>query len=207
MVKLLGPACSLNAAGSIADSVVFSSWKGRTYIRKHVKPSNPKSAAQTGFRAAFSYLSKQWQNLSAANQATYDALAAELNVSPFNAYLSFNQSRWRRFAAPSKETPATEIGTLPVAVNTSATWIQSQVEFKWQVIAAQDAWGIAIFRDTATPVVTAPSNLVHIALAGAPGFHTWLDDPPAVTTYYYNSRFFTDDGVLGPEENEQTATP
>lgn len=45
----------------LGENVVFSMWKGRPYMRSFVKPSNPKSLAQTANRLHMTYLVGFWQ--------------------------------------------------------------------------------------------------------------------------------------------------
>lgn len=45
----------------LGENVVFSMWKGRPYMRSYVKPSNPKSLAQTANRLHMKYLVGVWQ--------------------------------------------------------------------------------------------------------------------------------------------------
>jgi len=44
VVRVTGPLYSQDASGTIGKAIVFSKWKGRNYVRKHVKPANPQSA-------------------------------------------------------------------------------------------------------------------------------------------------------------------
>ena len=46
MAKVTGPLMSMSASGKIADSIVFSIWKGTAYVRQWLKPANPQSADQ-----------------------------------------------------------------------------------------------------------------------------------------------------------------
>ena len=113
MVKLNGPMMSMDASGTIGDTITFSKWKGRSYARQRVIPSNPQTGPQTGIRAMMKFLSQQWKGLTAPNKATWVITAAQTAISPFNAYCAFNVNRWRSFKGPSKETPADE--TAPAA--------------------------------------------------------------------------------------------
>lgn len=51
MAKVKGPLMSLSASGSVADTIVFSIWKGRPYVRELVTPSNPQTANQAAVRS------------------------------------------------------------------------------------------------------------------------------------------------------------
>ena len=46
MAKVTGGLLSLSSSGSIADTLTFSKWKGRPYVRQRVVPANPQSTAQ-----------------------------------------------------------------------------------------------------------------------------------------------------------------
>lgn len=46
MAKVTGPLMSMTASGKLADSVVFSVWKGVAYVRQYVIPANPQSEGQ-----------------------------------------------------------------------------------------------------------------------------------------------------------------
>lgn len=58
MAKVTGPLLSLDASGSVADTMTFSKWKGRNYVRQRVTPSNPKTADQLAVRSILGTLAK-----------------------------------------------------------------------------------------------------------------------------------------------------
>lgn len=47
MAKVAGPLFSLRAAGALAKTLVYFSWKGLKVVRSYAIPSNPKTTAQT----------------------------------------------------------------------------------------------------------------------------------------------------------------
>lgn len=63
MARLTAPLLSLGASGSIANSLVFATWKGIPYARVHVIPANPKSAKQQEVRGIFSTLAEMWKRM------------------------------------------------------------------------------------------------------------------------------------------------
>lgn len=75
MPKTTAPLLSFDARGQIAKTQVYSSWRGRSYVRRYVIPSNPQSAEQTVTRNAFSFL-----------QAVYK-LAPPLATAPWETYI------------------------------------------------------------------------------------------------------------------------
>ncbi len=61
MAKPTAPLLSFGASGTLAKTMVYSRWKGRPYVRRHVIPANPKSTAQTSTRDAFSSANSIWK--------------------------------------------------------------------------------------------------------------------------------------------------
>ncbi|MEM2073716.1 MAG: hypothetical protein QXO33_04120 [Nitrososphaeria archaeon] len=57
---------------ALGESVVFSRWKGRQYIRSWVKPANPRTLKQMANRDVLKNLVKRWQ----AIKSDLDAVAA-----------------------------------------------------------------------------------------------------------------------------------
>lgn len=208
MTKVFGPALSLDASGTIGNAITFSKWKGRNYIRERVIPSNPKSGLQTGFRSVFKFLAQNWAALTAPEKATWNDLADAAVISNFNAYVGANQERWRRFVGITQDTPATEVGTVCDFVGGSApaaTGGVASVTIDTTTGVINQNWGLLIFKGS-TGFSTALSNCVAAILADVTiTAYTWLDSPLAAATYYYNTRLFTDDGVLGPELGEISA--
>lgn len=56
MAKVYGPAMSFDARGKLANSIVFSDWKGIGYARKYTIPKNPRTTAQVTQRGLFSWV-------------------------------------------------------------------------------------------------------------------------------------------------------
>lgn len=206
MVKVLGPAFSMDASGSLAGALVFSKWKGRNYIRQLVTPANPKSGGQVGMRAAFKFLTQQWASLSAPNQATWEDRADDMVASAFNAYLSYNQKRWRNFKGMSKDDPAIDtadgstLGVLSVAAS------ERSITVTQAVTVAGNAWGICIFRSPTTTFDTAWNNLIAIEPVDGTEDVVHVDSPLDPGDYYYDTRPLIDDGLLGAETGEETDT-
>lgn len=208
MTKVFAPALSLDASGTIGDAITFSKWKGRNYIRERVIPANPRSGLQVGFRSMFAFLAQNWAALTPTEKATWNDLADAAVISTFNAYMAKNQNRWRRFTSPTQDTPATEVGTVCDFVGGStpgATGGVSSVVIDMTTGVINENWGLMIFK-AGTGFSTALSNCVAVILGDVTiTAYSWLDSPLAAATYYYNTRLFTDDGVLGPELGEISA--
>lgn len=87
MAKVKGPLFSFEASGSLKDTIVYSQWKGRNYVRTHTIPFNPQTTTQVNVRAAWTLLVAQWQGEAPATQVIWDDYAKEFNVSGFNWYV------------------------------------------------------------------------------------------------------------------------
>ncbi len=208
MTKVFAPALSLDASGTIGNAIVFSKWKGRNYIRERVIPANPRSGLQVGFRSVFAFLAQNWAAIGASEKASWNDLADASVISNFNAYMAANQRRWRRFVGVTQETPAAEVGTVCDFVGGStpaATGGVSSIVIDLTTGVINDNWGVLIFKG-GTGFTTALSNCVAAILADTTiTAYSWLDSPLSAATYYYNTRLFTLDGVLGPELGEISA--
>lgn len=204
MVKVAGPAMSLSASGSLAGTLVFSTWKGRPYVRNLVRPSNPKSGGQVGVRSMFKFLSQSWAGIALPSRSTWETRADQAIVSTFNAYMGYNQARWRDFLAPATEDPAADTDTpATIGVVAVAAGIRSAT-LTIPVTAAADGWGVMAFRSTTSSFTTAFDNLIGVGLINGTNDVVIIDTPLEPDTYYYNFRDFTLDGQLQAEIGEET---
>lgn len=202
MVKVYGPLFSIGATGTLAKAVTFSTWKGRAYVRQRVIPANPQSGPQTGMRAMLSFLSKQWTNLSAAEKTDWTDRAAATVISTFNAYVSYNQTRWRSYLNPSKLDPADETGTQPTAPTTTPAGGIRQIQLSIVDGANAPDWAYVIHRSATTGFTPAYSNVVAVVEWDSGGTTLYVDTPLAVGTYYYRIYGTLDTGAKGLVEAE-----
>ena len=208
MATVKGPLFSIGASGSIGGAIVYSTWKGRPYVRQHAVPSNPKSVGQVSIRAMLKFLSQYWATLSDVQQADWETRAAVTNISPFNAYLSYNMTRWGLGLYPSQADPATETNTPGTTANATSTAASRSIDLSCDISVLADNWAIAIFRGLVTGVAATRNELVQIIPAASAATFTWLDFPltPGIEQFYIQAAV-TDDGVLGTPEAETSATP
>ncbi len=206
MVKVSGPMMSLDASGKLAGTLVFAKWKGRNYVRSLVKPANPKSGGQVGVRAMFKFLAQNWAPLSTANKATWEDRADDLVASPFNAYMSYNQKRWRDFNTPTIEDPATETGTLPTGPTGVATPDIRSMTLVITDGANPPDYGYAIFRSLTGTFSLAFSNCIAVVPWDSGGTTKYIDSPLEPDQYFYNAIGFLETGLEGADGTEFDGT-
>ncbi len=206
MVRLKGPLFSMEASGTIANSVVFAKWKGRDYARRHAIPSNPQSALQTGVRSVFKWLTENYTNLSAGDKADWAALAASDNLTPLNAQIRDGVALARRNLGWRQNT--TDVpGTAPNAPQTMAvaaqpktcvvTWVDPVTNLADQCIAVYRLAGSAPTGDI--------SELVAVVAIGVQSFtDTGLTSG---TTYHYKTRGYRKAGTIGTLSADASGQP
>jgi hypothetical protein len=136
MAKVTGPLLSIDASGSVAETMTFSKWVGRNYVRQRVIPANPQSAAQMLVRNIFQAMGKatKWAGLTAETADPPD----ELDKDAIEALAPADQ-RWNGF----------EVSTM--ATTSGAGFIAGNAAFDALDGAEQTAWDDAA--DAATPPV------------------------------------------------------
>lgn len=98
MVRVTGPFLSLDARGTLADTMTGSFWRGINYIRARVVPHNPKSVAQTAIRDVLTDGVSKWRfgAIAGSDKNWWNTYAKGLGESGFNrfmrAYVAVNYS-------------------------------------------------------------------------------------------------------------------
>ena len=95
MAKPTGPLLSLGASGTLADTLVYSKWKGRPYVRRYVIPANPDTAEQQLTRNTFGWCSGVWKNAGSLTRAAWDLLATGQVLTGRNAFMGRNTNLLR----------------------------------------------------------------------------------------------------------------
>jgi len=146
MVKLTGPLQSLAATGSIANLLTFQKTRQGTMVKMKTTPHDAKSDLQIGIRAMVAALISDWHLITTARQATWQTLADENHLTLYQAFLSYNMSRWRQFKSPSQTYPATTAGTLSNYTITAPVGGQGTITHKIAVTLLNDGWGFSCHR-------------------------------------------------------------
>lgn len=100
---------------AIGQNVVFSSWKGRPYMRSWVKPANPKTPKQMARRGIMTELVKRYQTLMADAdvKAEWNVEALPYVISGFNIFTKWGNK--------SQISVSPESGTAPLDVTLTYT--------------------------------------------------------------------------------------
>ena len=197
---------SLEASGTLANTLTFAKWKGRPYSRQRVIPANPKSAAQLGVRAMMSFLAKQWAGISASPKASWEADATTNNISSFNQYVKANLMRWQMFKGPTQGNPAAELSTALTVTTHTSTGGEGHVTHTFTPSGGTSIWGYILFRATAEITTANWNNAVAVIEADGANPVTYVDSPLDAGTYHYRVAAINVDGVIGTAKADQTAT-
>lgn len=159
MAKVTAPLLSFDAAGAIADSMVFSSWRGVQYVRRFVTPANPKTTGQVLTRDIFSNLEMRWKQGGTLMRAPWDRFAVGQRFVGRNAYLGQNikATRGEVDMAAYIGSPGAKGGLAPATL-VLATVAGNAIEATITAPAAPDGWtltsGIATALKDQTPEAT-----------------------------------------------------
>lgn len=182
MAKVQGPLMSLDASGTVANTAVFSKWKGRNYVRTRVVPANPKSAAQTGVRSTHAGLVKAFQANRTTINTNFATLAKQNSVSAFNAFIGFNQKRKSQGFYSANNPNPTNAAPANNATLLAATVGGKYVRLTWTDAADANAWLFAIYRKLGSAPTGLNTEQVGLIPRGAQVFE---DGPLAAGTWYY----------------------
>ncbi len=90
MAKTTAPLLSFDAAGAIGKTQVYARWKGRSYARRYLVPSNPQSTEQSLTRNAFSFLQAVWKIAPPLVTAPWQLYVRGKVLTDRNAFTKFN---------------------------------------------------------------------------------------------------------------------
>ena len=197
MVKLKGPGLSLEASGTAGKILTFGKTKGRAILRKKPVPRQPRSGLQVSMRAMMQFLSQQWKNLTAGEQATWASTDFQISLSMYNAFIKHNLERWRSRKPPSKEYPAAEVNTPSDMPGITARGGTRHVELEmWNGSGIPGNWTLMVFHKFEAPAASDVDQLVHVQLAEAFGMYPWTHTPLKPGTHHYNLTGTSTDGKV-----------
>jgi hypothetical protein len=122
MAQVYGPLQSQSASGQFAEALIYQRYHGKNYVKAYGKPnwtSHPATAPQLAVQAMNKLLMEAWPAISAADKATWDALAVPARISRVNAYLRENFKRLRSGRLATTVWPAVEVLPAPTVTDVS----------------------------------------------------------------------------------------
>ena len=207
MATTKGPLMSLAAKGKIGDVMVFSSWKGRSYVRGLTKGANPMSTMQIAVRSCFSFLAPQWAALTVPQKDTWINPAAADNIPKFQAYMAGGLEANRNFLTPSKVFPYDPGGPIGGISAMIATPGIRQITLHFQTTAfGVTNWGIVINRSLTTPFTPSLANQYALIPCASNSTADFVDSPLEPGTYYYDAKPFNLTGAATHYFGEVNAT-
>lgn len=206
MALVKAPLFGLDASGALGDSIVFSKWRGRNYVRILTQPANPKSGLQVGMRSVFKYITQSWAALSAALKTEWEGEAAADNITGLNAQVRTCQGLARRNLG-WVQGPAESAGTGPDAPTSLAGVAQPKtIVWSWTRPAGnQGDYTAALYMFTTTGFTADISNLV--AVVDVTVVTVTIFGLITGTEYFAVCRELNTDGELGDLATEASQTP
>lgn len=205
MATTKAPLFGLDASGTLGGAIVFSKWRGRTYVRRHAIPSNPRSGLQVGMRAILKFITQIWGSLGSTVQDDWTELAAPDNITLLNAAVRDAQTR-ARINYGTRRSPDDASTSLPGAASIdSITELPKSLVIAWTAGSPDAQFGWRIHRSTSTGFDPDISNLI---AAVATAMDEYTDTGLTTgTEYFYVIVGFNHNGDLGADSNELSGTP
>jgi len=169
MARVTGPLMSMDASGTVAGAIVFSRWKGLSYVRRHAIPNNPRAPKQVSVRAMMTFVSRAWGTSMIAVQAPWNLAAETQHMSGFNYFIGHAMSRWRTFRGPQEQLPNVPVTPLSDAPTVTVTGGVREATLSIAYGLVPPNWAWLVFAALGAPVTPAFSNLV--------GAFAYVSDP------------------------------
>lgn len=166
MARTTGPLLSMDASGSVGNSITFAKWKGRNYVRRYAIPANPRSTAQTSIRAAMQLYTALYKANESEVIAAFDAQAQSLKVSPFNAYTKAGLKAWKSSVLVFPDASEVAMGSTSASFSLLGTAEPRGITWQWSesVSGTPIAWILTV-REAADPGVSTQHAIFGTAAA------------------------------------------
>lgn len=197
-----------DASGSLAETVIFSKCKGVSYLKLHQKPKQPRTQPQVSARCITRLIATDWRNFTAAQKNSWATLAAENNLSPYNACMAYNLTQWGHFLFPSRIYPPTRTGINHQFSDISVAPHGRGALWTYTVTAMNDGWTLAIHHVSGPGANPTRQNCIYMMAPTAPGTTTWLWSPLESGTYHFRAVLTTVSGKAAtPGGNRNVVIP
>lgn len=206
MALTKAPLFGLDASGTIAGSIVFSKWKGRTYVRRHAVPHNPRTGLQVGMRAGFKFVSQDFANLSPTIVDHWKTIADKTGITPLNAQIKAGQQNIRLGLGVIQD-PTAAPGTTPNAPTGGAAAAEPKtLVLTWLHPGANPGdYTTMVWMSTVTGFT--PSTATLIAVIPQSDLTYTVRALETGTPYYFKVAETNTDGTIGALSAQFTGTP
>ena len=92
-MKVTNPLACLQAAGTLAKTIIFRRTKRGHTAYRYFKPKQPHTIKQQAYHALFGMLADRWNTLDTASKRLWEPLANAHSITRYNAYLQHNLRR------------------------------------------------------------------------------------------------------------------
>jgi hypothetical protein len=200
MAKTQAGLLSLGTTGKFAGSMVFAQTASGTIIRQLVVPTNPKTQAQTGTRSMMQWISREWAQLTAPEQATWLDAITKAGESPFNAFVRAGMVQWSNGLFAQSEFPS--IAEIAPAIPTTPGAVVNgrQVTITWVDPAAR-VFGVAIHVNDGSAPALSQATAVKVVDEGVQQAVLTFTEPG---TKHYRIRAASHEGIFGPATADAT---
>lgn len=209
MVKTKGPLLAASASGCVGQLLLFSTAPDRTILKTRPRTLRPPTRPQLAYRVWMAWLTRAWTPLTAAEKATWTALAGEHQLSPYHMFLKHNSDRWSHGQHPSTRYPATQTGNEPGVDGAEAAVGRHFCQVKIYVVNVPTDWLLTLYRSTG-PFYPQHQRLAVACATGLTGELIPLIDNTALpgVTYRYELSIGSTTGkpYLHPDSWTLTAT-
>jgi len=90
MAKTTAPLLGFGASGQIGKTMVYASWKGRGYSRRHVVPANPNTDGQKAIRQSLRWLMAVFKLAGPNFTAPWNLYVKGQVMTAYNAFVKIN---------------------------------------------------------------------------------------------------------------------
>lgn len=206
MATVKAPLFSLDARGTVAGAIVFTSWRGRAVVRKHAIPSNPQSGLQTGVRSVFKYITQAWAALAATPKTHWEDRATADNITGLNAQVAYDVDLARRNLGWVNDPTIAAGAAADAPTNGVAAAAPKSLNVSWtRPAGAKGDYTVALYMSTVTGFTPGIENLIAV-LDVATVAHT-VKGLVTGTPYYFRVRETEVGGTLGALLAQFTGTP
>ena len=206
MARVKAPLMSLDASGSVGKSIVFSSWKGRNYVRRHAIPANPNSGLQVGIRSVFKFVTQNFDMLTVGHKAEWTAAALADNITALDAQIRDAITRCRRNLGWRESMVDADPASIGAPTAGAAVAQPKTLVLGWANPGANlpDSCTV-IYGSTTTGFTPDVSNIIGVVDFTVLSFtYTHL---VTGTPYYFRNRGMSMSGFLGTLQAQWTGTP